>query len=126
MVAGIDELLSARGLGRVWLIAAACALLVCTYGVVYSQVVFDLAMSGRRDLKTYMVPVMVSRVVRLVLKVVPGAAAAGFGGHADTRMPVALRVDVDRDVVDVAGIETLIGRLKRVLSAMTADWGRRS
>jgi hypothetical protein len=35
----------------------------------------------------------------------------------------ALRVEYDSDVFDAAGIESLIGRLKRVLVAMTADLG---
>ncbi|MGH3959764.1 amino acid adenylation domain-containing protein [Mycobacterium sp.] len=38
---------------------------------------------------------------------------------------LGLRVEFDTDVFDVAGVEALIGRLQRVLVAMTADPGRR-
>ena len=38
---------------------------------------------------------------------------------------LGLRVEFDTDVFDAAGIETLIGRLERLLVAMTADWSLR-
>ena len=39
---------------------------------------------------------------------------------------LSLRVEFDTDVFDVASVETLMGRLRRVLVAMTADSGRES
>jgi hypothetical protein len=132
VVAGINELSPVRELPRAGVITAGCALLGCEYDVEYSPVVPNFLVSRRVDLETPTVPAMISRVVRRVVKAFPGAAATGFGGRADTRMPVALRVEdaprveFDTDVFDAASIETLIGRFTRVLSAMTADWGRRS
>jgi hypothetical protein len=35
-----------------------------------------------------------------------------------------VRVEFDTDVFDAASIETLIGRFKRVVSAMTAESGK--
>ena len=39
---------------------------------------------------------------------------------------LSLRVEFDTDVFDAASVEALIGRLRRVLVAMTADLGEQS
>jgi len=44
-------------------------------------------------------------------------------GQALPGRELGLSVEYDSDVFDAAGIESLIGRLKRVLVAMTADLG---
>ena len=44
-------------------------------------------------------------------------------GQALPGRELGLSVEYDSDVFDAASMETLIGRLKRVLVAMTADLG---
>jgi hypothetical protein len=47
-------------------------------------------------------------------------------GQALPGRELGLRVEFDSDVFDAAGIESLIGRLTRVLVAMTAELGWQS
>ncbi len=64
-----------------------------------------------------------------------GLSVTNFSHHEYNHYPIAiqavpgveltLRVEYDTDVFDAAGIEALIGQLKRVLVAMTADPARR-
>jgi hypothetical protein len=123
VVAGINKVSPVRELPRAGVITAGCALLAGSYDVECSP---NFPAGRCVGLETQTVPGMISRVVRFVVKASSGNAAAGFCGHVDRRMRDALRVEFDSDVFDAVSIETLIGRFKRVVVAMTADSGQRS
>ena len=90
-VARIDELARRLGVRRSSVITAACALLVRGCDVEDSEVVFDFPVARRVRPEAKMVPGMISGVVPLVLKAVPGSTVVDFCGHVDMRIREALQ-----------------------------------
>ncbi|BBZ28128.1 hypothetical protein MMAD_24230 [Mycolicibacterium madagascariense] len=91
VLADVHRMCETAGISRSTVLAAACAVIVRSWGAEDDEVVLDLPVSRRVHPDSKTIPGMVAGVVPLVLRVSPDATVADFCAHVDARIGEALR-----------------------------------